>query len=351
MAPRILVIKRDKIGDMLLTTPLLTHLRQGMPQARIDVLCTDYNAWVIDGNRTVDHHFPLPRVRVGQSLRINKVPANIAMRAKLACSRYDIALVAQGEESPRAIMRAFAVPAKRVAAYAAEPRRYGRRLTDPVPPPEKAMHEIDRVLALVQVFGMSLPRRQLDPEYRLPESARLFAARWLADRRLTPGGYVVLGLGARRLSRQPSAAQISRWSGWLRQRYGLGVVFVWTPGGNENQIYPGDDATAACVLRLNLPQFHPYRGPIAETLGLVWYARASVFPDSGLMHFAAASPGGVVGLFSGSGLGQPASRWSPRGPRATWVEAHKDFASEADDAVLSKLESLVAHSSTRLVVS
>jgi ADP-heptose:LPS heptosyltransferase len=58
---RILVVKRDKIGDMLLTTPLLAHLWEQLPDARIDVLCTDYNAWALDGNRDVDRRIVFPR--------------------------------------------------------------------------------------------------------------------------------------------------------------------------------------------------------------------------------------------------------------------------------------------------
>jgi ADP-heptose:LPS heptosyltransferase len=343
--PRILVVKRDKIGDLLLTTPLVAHLRRQLPQARIDMLCTDYNGWVVEGNRCIDTLFALPRIRVGRTLRIDRTPANLLLRSKLACRQYDAVLVAQGEESPRAIIRAFTVRSRRLVAYANQPHGYGHRLTDPVPPPTEATHEVDRMLALVRTLGLAVPSQPSDPEYRLPDTDRFFAERWLAERQLVPGEYVVLGLGARRSQRQPSPTQVVRWSRWLWEHHGLATVFVWTPGGKENAIYPGDDAIAEPVLRMRLPQLHPFRGPIAETLGLVWYARTSIFPDSGLMHFAAASPGGVVGLFSGSGLGQPATRWSPRGPRAFWIEAHKDIPSEGDDTVLGKLEPLVARPS------
>ena len=44
---KILVIKRDKLGDLLLTTPMLAHLRASLPHARIDLLANDYNAWVV----------------------------------------------------------------------------------------------------------------------------------------------------------------------------------------------------------------------------------------------------------------------------------------------------------------
>jgi ADP-heptose:LPS heptosyltransferase len=341
MALRILIVKRDKIGDLLLTTPLFAHLREQLAGARIDVLCTDYNAWVIQGNRSVDGVFALPRIRVGRTLRVDNVPANLLMRSKLACRHYDITLVAQGEESPRAITRAFTVRSRRVVAYAIEPHRYGRRLTDPIPPPVETMHEVDRLVELARILGLSIPPKLPDPEYLLPDVNRLFAERWLAQHRLDTGGYVVLGLGARRRSRQPSLAQVERWSLWMRERYGFATVLVWTPGSNENAIYPGDDAIAEPVLRMRLPHVYPYRGPVGETLGLVWHARTSIFPDSGLMHFAAASPGGVIGLFPGPRIGQPASRWSPRGKRARWIEAKRDVPSEPDDALFDKFRMLL----------
>jgi len=341
MAPRILIVKRDKIGDLLLTTPLIARLREQLPGARIDVLCTDYNAWVIQGNRSVDAIFALPRIRVGRTLRVDNVPANLLMRSKLACAHYDVTLVAQGEESPRAITRAFTVRSRRVVAYANEPHRYGRRLTDPIPPPAETVHEVDRLVELARILGLSIPPERCDPEYLLPDVNRRFAERWLARHRLDTGGYVVLGLGARHRSRQPSPAQVERWSVWIWERYKLATVFVWTPGGKDNAIYPGDDAIAEPVLRMRLPHLNPYRGPIAETLGLVWHACTSIFPDSGFMHFAAASPGGVIGLFPRPGLGQPATRWSPRGKRATWIEAKQDVPSEPDDALFDKLRMLL----------
>ena len=47
-SPRILVIRRDNIGDLLCTTPLLHGLRRQFPQAYIAVL---------DGNPDVDEVF------------------------------------------------------------------------------------------------------------------------------------------------------------------------------------------------------------------------------------------------------------------------------------------------------
>ena len=41
---KVLVVKRDKLGDLLLATPMLAHLRASLPQAQIHLLANDYNA-------------------------------------------------------------------------------------------------------------------------------------------------------------------------------------------------------------------------------------------------------------------------------------------------------------------
>ncbi|MBM3273219.1 glycosyltransferase family 9 protein, partial [Candidatus Kaiserbacteria bacterium] len=44
---RILVIRRDNIGDLICTTPLLAALRKQWPHAWIGVLANSYNAPIL----------------------------------------------------------------------------------------------------------------------------------------------------------------------------------------------------------------------------------------------------------------------------------------------------------------
>ncbi|MBA3506848.1 MAG: lipopolysaccharide heptosyltransferase family protein, partial [Betaproteobacteria bacterium] len=43
---RVLVVKRDKLGDLLLTTPVLAHVKSVRPDIELHLLANDYNAWV-----------------------------------------------------------------------------------------------------------------------------------------------------------------------------------------------------------------------------------------------------------------------------------------------------------------
>lgn len=334
---KILVVKRDKVGDMLLTTPMLRRLRQALPQASIDVLASDYNAWVLAGNPDVDRIWIYGRTRVGPRVSFKSAFQQAALAARLRWEGYDVAIAAQGEASARATRRARWVGARRTIAYVAPGEA---RVSDPLPPPD-AGHERDRMLALLAPLGIAAEAQPALPVFEAPEAMRELAAKSLAMQGLSPGGYAVLGLGARRAKKQPDRGQVLRWSEWLKREHGLDTVFMWTPGGSDNPQYPGDDDLAHAVLEGAPSHLRPFRGPLWPAVGLVWHASVSIFPDSGLMHFAAASPGGVLGFFAEPEVSPPASRWAPLGPRAEWLEAPASVSQLADEAVYERLARLL----------
>ncbi len=327
---KILILKRDKLGDLLLTTPLFAALRGAMPEARIDLLASDYNAWVAEGNPHLDEILSYRRVRIGKRF----VPAAAWSQARLFFAlrkrQYDAVIVAQGEDSPRAVQRALWTGAKRVISYVDPGHDYGRRLTDALPAPT-AGHEAERLLGLLRPLGIEAPLVGAAPWFQLPAAAAAAASTWLGEVHLEPGRYVVLGLGARRARKQPTTEQILRWVSWLKNEWSLDTVFMWTPGDKGNPLYPGDDAIAEPVLAARPVGLIPFRGPLLPALGIIWQARTSLFPDSGLMHFASASPGGVLGLFGDEA--DFARKWAPLGKHSRHLVV--PHVSLLEDAVLS----------------
>jgi ADP-heptose:LPS heptosyltransferase len=341
---KILVLKRDKIGDLLLSTPLLARLKEALPQAEAHLLANDYNAWVAAGNPHVDRLWVYRRVRHGGRLRIGAAWDWLRQLRVLRRERFDWVIVANGDESPRAIRRGLALRARRTVARCADASKYPG-LTDPLPP-ARGSHEIDRLLGLLAPLGVSTSRPAGYPSYALPPACAAFAARWLAERSLKPRQFIVVGLGARRAKRRPTSAQVLAWSAHFRQRWNLDTVVLWTPGKAGAALYPGDDADAQplldAVAKGLAPQLHPFRGPIAEVLGLIWEARTSVFPDSGLMHFAAASPGGVLGLFAEPGVSPAPAQWAPCGRKVAWLEAPASVGQLPEARIYAQLERLLS---------
>ncbi len=66
---RILVLRFDRIGDMVQTTPLFEALKEEYPQARVSVLASTANAPILDNNPFVDDVWVLPKRRRGRFLK------------------------------------------------------------------------------------------------------------------------------------------------------------------------------------------------------------------------------------------------------------------------------------------
>jgi ADP-heptose:LPS heptosyltransferase len=343
-ALKILVVKRDKVGDLLLATPMLQALREALPDARIDILASDYSAWVVSDSPWLDRVWIYRRARVGKRLFPGAALGQVRLWWQLRRMHYDVAIAANGEASQRATRRALYAGARRTIAYS---DRTLRGLTDALAPPVEG-HERDRLLRLLAPLGIVMPRDPPAPQFTPPAEMLGQARQWLRDQGLAPGGYVVIGLGARRARKQPLARQVLRWSAALRSRHDLATVFMWTPGASDNPSYPGDDAAAAEVLAAHAGDIHPFRGSLLGAVGLVWNARTSVFPDSGLMHLAAASPGGVLGFFAEPEASPPPGQWGPLGPRAQCLVAAKRVGDLSDEEVLERLDMLVRVGGDRL---
>lgn len=323
------MVKRDKVGDLLLATPMLRALRSAFPAARIEVLASDYNAWVVEGHAAVDRLWRYDRARIAGRLRPLAALAQVGLLLRLRSSGFDVAIAANGEDSPRATRRAVAVGARHTIAYSTARMR---GLTHPLPPPASG-HECERIAGLLAPLGIA--RAGGEPDWKPAPAALAQAREWLAAQGLAPGRFVVVGLGARRAARQPSAQQVLRWARAARDR-GLSTVFMWTPGRGRGD-YPGDDEAAQAVLAAAPAGLHPFRGPLQPAAAIAWLARRSLFPDSGLMHLAAASPGGVVGLFADVGRSPPPDRWGPCGARSDCLVARDHVAELGDDVVLAAL--------------
>lgn len=83
MWKKILLLRTDRIGDMLITTPCFRALRRAYPQARLDVVASELNQIAIEGNPDIDNIYVYKRQPwtwpgLIFALRANKYDAAIA---------------------------------------------------------------------------------------------------------------------------------------------------------------------------------------------------------------------------------------------------------------------------------
>lgn len=339
---KILILKRDKLGDLLLTTPLFKLLRDALPQAEIHLLAPNYNAWVAKDNAALNRHWVYGRVRTGKRINVGAAVGQLKLFYDLKRQHFDVAIAAGGEHSPRAISRLLHVSAPRNIAYAdGTQHKLSSRLTDPQAVPLWSVHETRRLANLALPLGIAVPEQLPHPTFTPPQNTNAFAQNWLQSEGLKAGSFVVLGLGSRRRKRQPSAAQILRWAAWLKQHHQLDSVLIWTPGKTDDPLYPGDDDIAQPILDARVGYIHAFRGELINVIAIVFQAATSVFPDSGLMHFAAASPGGVLGLFADTTKSPSPERWGPVGKWVDYIEAKTTIADVGDTIIEQRLGRLL----------
>ena len=89
--PRILVVTLRRLGDVLLTTPLVRTIRRGFPQGRLDILVFRGSERILKGNPDIDDVITIPeRPSAGQTLAL----------VRQLWRRYDLVVTTQAGDRP-----------------------------------------------------------------------------------------------------------------------------------------------------------------------------------------------------------------------------------------------------------
>jgi heptosyltransferase-3 len=264
--PRILVIALRRLGDVLLTTPLIRSLRHAWPEAYIDALVFSDTAGILAGNPDLNGVVAMPP---------RPSTLQTASFAAQLWRQYDLAISTQPGDRPTY----FALLAGRQSAAPVEERFSGRikrallhRSIDYV----HASHRVEQMLRLADGLGI-----ERVPEMMSPKAEPISG---------TPtGAYAVI-----------HAAPFFRYKQWTAQGWreiaaalsarGLAVVATGGPAAEERS-YLDDVWQGANVLRLdgrlNWPQL----------AGVLAKSRVYVGPDTSVTHLAAATGCPTVAIY------------------------------------------------------
>ncbi len=295
---KLLLIRRDNIGDLVCTTPLLQALRRQLPQARIECLVTRYNQAVLQYQPDIDalHAYTKAKHRsAGESLA-GIYWRRFRMVAGLRGQRFDWVILPGGGSAS----------ALRFAHWVAGKNLLVRDAQDVVAGP----HEVQQCCHLLPRMGLA---------YETP-ATRIFANQAdaaMVRRRVA----AVLPYAPRRLiglhisARKPSQRwPVESFVALARRLAAPGTAFLllWAPGGADDAQHPGDDNKAARLLELapGLPMVPIPTQRLEDLIAALSLCDALICGDGGAMHLAAGLGKPIVCLFGQS----TAARWHPWGP-------------------------------------
>lgn len=305
--PRILILRRDNIGDLACTTPLVAALRERLPDAWLAALVTTYNAEVLARNPALDEVHVYEKLKHRSGGLLSHLRSRMSQMSRLRGQRYDFVLVPA--PAPQALKLAQSLKPGRVLA---SPTRFASR-----------MHEVERVFELGRALGVA---GKPGPMRLFPDPARQAQLRGS----LGAGPFVALHISARRPAQQWPIERYASLANALAKD--ARVLLLWAPGARDNATHPGDDEAAAEVLRA-APQAVPMPTPdLATLIAALSLVDRVVCPDGGAMHLAAALGKPVLALFGDS----PVERWRP------WGVAHRVVRPESLDLADLPLEPVLA---------
>jgi heptosyltransferase III len=312
--PRILVIRRDNIGDLVCTTPLLTALRAHYPAAYIAALVNTYNRAVLDGNPDVDavHAYEKGKHRdAGRSL-LSVYADRVRLILALRKERFDYAILATPGFASLSLRLARQVGARHVLGYADPGRKHsGLDIALPYDSASSA-HEVERVFGLLVALGIKgappAARVVPDPALRVePEDALSRFGR----------GTPVVGvhISARRKSQQWPAANFAVLIRAIAERSGARTMLLWSPGEADSPGHPGDDDKAQAVIEgsRGLPLLPWPTKTLPRLIAALSLCDYVVCVDGGAMHLAAGLRKAILCFFGDS----PPERWRP------WMTPHE----------------------------
>lgn len=309
--PRILLIRRDNIGDLVCTTPLLDALRRRFPDAYLCALVTRYNREVLDRHPALDEVVAYTKAKhldAGESV-VGNYLVRLRLMLDLRRRHFDYCVLAAPGYQRRALALARWVGARHVVGFV-EPDKPHARLIDIAVPWrfDPAQTETEDVWGLMRVFGIEGPPGPL--HIAVPTAA---AARLATGLRATSMGRRVVGIhiSARKPSQRWPAERFAGIMRALHAAHGCVFMLLWAPGAADNPRHPGDDdkATAVRAATTDLPVLPVPTATLAELIAAISLCDDVVCADGGAMHLAAATGKPIVCLFGHSS----AARWRPWG--------------------------------------
>lgn len=313
-SPRLLIVRRDNIGDLVCTTPLIRALRARYPGAWIGVLANSYNAPALAGNPDLDEVFVYTKAKhraAGESLA-GIFWRRLRMMRALRAMRLDEVILATPAPQPRGVRLARWLKPRRIVGFGAVPG-----LDVSLPLATAAISEAEDVFRIAHLHGIAGDpppcRVSAPPDSARPAaltvaihiSARKPSQRWPVERFAD-------------LLRQLDATQAPRSGSDITPASGhesslkLRFVLLWSPGAADNPLHPGDDDKAEALLAM-LGTGFPVAAARTETLPQLIAAlsrcHVMICADGGAMHLAAGLGLPIVCLFGDSG----AERWRPWG--------------------------------------
>lgn len=313
---RILIIRRDNIGDLVCTTPAIAALRQHYPDAEIGALVNSYNAEVLRGNPHLDHVFVYQKLKHAGGLgsRLKAILERLRLILRLRRWSPDVTILAKAGYERHGLNFARQIGATQIIGYVPDDVAQAKGLPDVcLPAPEfTAVHEVEAVNNLLKALGITDAPGPLQVFPDAPTVDRIANTLPPAQRR------IALHISAREAERRWGIDNFIALTRHILQTYPeTQILLFWSPGKADDPQHPGDDEAADALMKaVNSIRLVPMPTKnLTELIAALSLCELFIGTDGGAMHLAVALNKKVLALFEN--LPAKLNHWYP------WQVSHR----------------------------
>ena len=296
--PKILIIRRDNIGDLVCTTPAIAALRKHYPDAEIAALVNSYNAEVLKGNSNLDRIFVYQKLKHagGLASRIKAIGERLKLIVTLRRWKPDVTILAKASYERHGLNFARLIGAKNIMGYVPDDLIQAKGLPDIqlLTPDFTSLHEVEAVNGLLKPLGIE---DALGPLQVFPDTnavAQLLRKLPAATKR------IALHISAREPERRWGTENFIGLAHYiLLAQPDTQILLFWSPGKADDPHHPGDDEAAAQLIQaVHSERLVPMPTQnLTELIAALSLCDLFIGADGGAMHLAVAAGCRIVGLF------------------------------------------------------
>ncbi|MBF8295762.1 MAG: hypothetical protein HW389_2307 [Bacteroidetes bacterium] len=289
---RLLIFRYDRIGDMIVTTPILRALKSRNPRLQLGVVASRLNAELLQNNPFVDDLYVLP------SNWFDLLSQVVQIRRQ----RYDVVLnFIFNRTTSSGILANLVAPGGHKVGHGAD--RYAFYFNRLLRLPLFDQHMVESLASYVQqVFGIALNEEELRFEIFVSDDSKRRVDEFLEAQRLHrcslprahSSPYVLFNLSVRDHDRRVSPEQAATLARNLAEKTEFRTVLLIEPGDREMEKTTASRREFADCL---VYQTEGER-PLAQIASLVEGALLVITPDTSIVHFASAMRTPVIGLYT-----------------------------------------------------
>jgi len=310
MNKKILIVRMDRIGDVVLSTPAIKSVRDAYPDSHITVLVRPYARDIVEGNPYINEVLTYDKHRSEKNLW-----GNIKFILNLRKKKFDLAIILHPKNSAHLLSFLAGIP-KRVGYD----KKLGTLLTTKIPHTKQfgLKHEIDYTLDVLRYIGIKPNDRSLYvPLNKSSEEkiADIFNKNGISEDDVV----VTIHPGASCRSRRWNLRSFTKVADALANKYGVKIVII---AGPEDKIFGDEVAQRMTVKPLNLSA----KTAVSDFISILKRSKLFISNDSGPVHIACAVGTPTISIFGRNDRGLSPMRWGPVGRHD--VALHKDVGCE-----------------------